>query len=207
MEVNKAMNSYLDTLLSGDIPREWSFEPAEYDTRIATLRERMAARGIDVMLIHGAVDLCYLTGYQTLWPDAYACLVVPLDGEPFMQVGEVEASCAVLHGGITDLVLFDWVGAAAIPGQLADLLKARGYGNKAIGVQSGRIEMGKSGPVDARLLDHLRTALDGATFINATLLMFEMRFRKSPIPACAPPWRRSNPARPRTTSPPSPPWS
>ncbi|MFP6741336.1 MAG: Xaa-Pro peptidase family protein [Alphaproteobacteria bacterium] len=174
------MNSYLDTLLSGDIPREWSFEPAEYDARIKALRGRMAARGIDVMLIHGAVDLCYLTGYQTLWPDAYACLVVPQGGEPFMQVGEVEASCAVLHGGITDLVLFDWVGAAAIPGQLADLLKARGFGNKAIGVQSGRIEMGKSGPVDAHLLDHLRTALDGARFMDATLLMFELRFRKSP---------------------------
>ncbi len=44
------MNSYLDTLLSGDIPREWSFEPAEYDARIKALRGRMAARGIEVLL-------------------------------------------------------------------------------------------------------------------------------------------------------------
>ena len=174
------MGDYLDTLLSGNIPREWSFEPAEYDARMAALRGHMARRGIDVMLVHSAVDLCYLTGYQTLWPDAYACLVVPLDGEPFMQVGEVEASCAVLHGGITDLVLFDWVGAAEVPGQLADLLKTRGYGNAAIGVQSGRIEMGSRGPVDGHLLDHLRAALDCARFIDATLLMFELRVRKSP---------------------------
>ena len=29
------MDDYLETLLSGDIPREWSFEPTEYDARNA----------------------------------------------------------------------------------------------------------------------------------------------------------------------------
>ena len=99
------MDNYLDALLKGPIPRERSFPPEEYEARIARARAAMNAAGIDVWLVHSVVDLCYLTGYQTLWPDAYACLILPLDSAPFMQVGEIEASCALLHGDIEDLVL------------------------------------------------------------------------------------------------------
>lgn len=174
------MDNYLEALLSGPVPRERSFPPEEYAARLARVREKMAAREIDVLLVHSAVDLCYLTGYQTLWPDAYACLVVPLAAPPFMQVGEVEASCAVLHGDIEDLVLFDWVGVDAVPGQLAELLASRGFTRSRIGVQAGRIEMGSRGPLDAKLLDSLRAKLDDARFVDATYLMFDVRVTKSP---------------------------
>ena len=173
------MDNYLDSLLGGPVPTERSFPPEEYTARLTRVREAMAVNEIDVLLVHSTVDLCYLTGYQTLWPDAYACLIVPLDDAPFMQVGEVEASCAVLHGDIKDLVLFDWVGADAVPGQLADLLAGRGYTRSRIGTQAGRIEMGNRGPVDARLLDTLRGKLSNAQFVDATLLMFEVRVVKS----------------------------
>ena len=174
------MENYLDVLLNGPIPRELSFSSEEDSHRIKRVREEMAVNEIDVLLVHSTVDLCYLTGYQTLWPDAYACLVLPLDGEPFMQVGEVEASCAVLHGEITDFVLLDWVAADTAPGQLATALIERGFGRSRIGVQAGRIELGNRGPVDARLLDTLRSQLEEAQFIDATLLMFGVRVIKSP---------------------------
>ncbi len=174
------MKNYLDELLNGPIPRELSFPPEEYANRIGRVREAMATESIDVLLVHSAVDLCYLTGYQTLWPDAYACLILPLDGKPFMQVGEIEASCAVLHGEISDFELLDWVGADAAPAQLATMLIDRGFGQNRIGVQSGRIELGNRGPVDARLLDTLRARLDGASFVDATLLLFNVRVIKSP---------------------------
>ena len=174
------MDNYLDALLSGPIPRELSFTSDEYAARLTRVREQMTASEIDVLLVHSAVDLCYLTGYQTLWPDAYACLVLPLNNQPFMQVGEIEASCAVLHGEIEDFELFDWVGADAVPTQLAKILSDRGYEKDRIGVQTGRIEMGNRGPVDARLLDTLRTKLSDAQFVDATLLMFGVRVTKSP---------------------------
>jgi Xaa-Pro aminopeptidase len=173
------MKNYLESLLDGPVPTERSFPPQELNARLARVREKMVDNQIDVLLVHSAVDLCYLTGYQTLWPDAYACLVVPLEDVPFMQVGEVEASCVVLHGDIKDLVLFDWVGADAVPGQLANLIIDRGYSRSRIGTQAGRIEMGSRGPVDAKLLDTLRAKLDNAQFIDATLLMFEVRITKS----------------------------
>ena len=47
-------------------------------------------------------------------------------------------------------------------------------------MQAGRIEMGSRGPLDARLLDTLRAKLDAARFVDATLLMFEVRVTKSP---------------------------
>ena len=174
------MQNYLDVLFDGPIPRERSFPPEEYAARIKAVRNRMSAQDIDVLLVHSAVDLCYLTGYQTLWPDAYACLILPLEKDPFMQVGEIEASCAALHGDITDFVLLDWVSADAAPRQLANILMDRGFAGSRIGVQSGRIEFGYHGPVDARLMDTLRARLDGAKFIDATLLMFDVRVTKSP---------------------------
>ena len=174
------MENYLNALLSGPVPRERSFQPEEYDARLARVRGKMATSEVDVLLVHSAVDLCYLTGYQTLWPDAYACLVVPIDSPPFMQVGEIEASCAVLHGDIQDLVLFDWVGIDAVSSQLAGLLAGRGFSRSRIGVQAGRIEMGNRGPVDAKLLDTLRDGLTDADFVDASLLMFDVRVTKSP---------------------------
>lgn len=174
------MDNYLDVLLAEPIPRERSFPKEEYDDRLARVRTRMAAQGIDLLLVHSAVDLCYLTGYQTLWPDAYACLAVPATGDLFMQVGAIEASCAVLHGDVTDLTLFDWVGSASAPAQLSELLRQRGYGDRRIGVQMGRIEMGNRGPVDAALYRELETALPHAELVDATYLMFDIRVRKSP---------------------------
>ena len=169
------MENYLNVLLNGHIPRELSFPSDEYSNRIKRVRQEMVANDIEVLLVHGAVDLCYLTGYQTLWPDAYACLILPLEAEPFMQVGEVEASCAVLHGEITDFELLDWVAADTAPTQLATMLSNRGFSRSRIGVQSGRLELGNRGPVDARLLDTLRARLEQAKFIDATLLMFGVR--------------------------------
>lgn len=175
------MDNYLETLLEEPIPRERSFPEEEYDARLARVRARMAEQGIELLLVHSAVDLCYLTGYQTLWPDAYACLAVPAAGELFMQVGAIEASCAVLHGDVKDLTLFDWVGSASAPAQLARLLRQRGYAGRRIGVQMGRIEMGNRGPVDAALYRELKTALPDAELIDATYLMFDVRVRKSPL--------------------------
>ena len=87
-------------------------------------------------LVHAIVDNCYLSGYQTLWPEAYACLIVPRDGEPFMQVGEIEGALAVLQGYVKDIVTFSWVGADVAPTQLAELLADRGFADTAASASS-----------------------------------------------------------------------
>lgn len=66
------------------------FPMAEYDARLDALRTRMAARGVDAMLVTTPENLFYLTGYETqgLW--YFAGLVVPAAGEPFMATRHAE---------------------------------------------------------------------------------------------------------------------
>ena len=112
------MVDYLRECLKEPVPREWSFPESEYRARLEKTRQAMDEAGIDVLLVHAIVDNCYLSGYQSLWPEAYACLVVPRDSEPFMQVGEIEGALAVLQGYVKDIVTFSWVGADVAPTQL-----------------------------------------------------------------------------------------
>ena len=174
------MVDYLKECLKEPVPREWSFPEAEYRGRLERVRAAMDRDGIDVLLVHSVVDNCYLCGYQSLWPEAYACLVVPRHGEPFMQVGEIEGALAVLQGYVTDIVTFSWVGSEIAPSQLAGLLADRGFGRRRIGVQMGSIEMGLRGPLDAAAWLRLKELLPEAEFVDATRLMFDIRVVKSP---------------------------
>ena len=174
------MVDYLQECLKEPVPREWSFPEVEYRDRLSKVREVMDRAGIDVLLVHSVVDNCYLCGYQSLWPEAYACLVVPRHGEPFMQVGEIEGALAILQGYVTDIVTFSWVGSDIAPSQLAGLLSDRGFGARRIGVQMGSIEMGLRGPLDARACLRLQELLPDADFVDATRLMCDIRVVKSP---------------------------
>lgn len=66
------------------------FAMPEYERRLAELRARMAARGVDALLVTTPENLFYLTGYETqgLW--YFAGLVVPLVGEPFICTRHAE---------------------------------------------------------------------------------------------------------------------
>ncbi len=178
-------NGYVAALLSASIPREWAFPKEEYDRRLAAVRAAMAIRGVDVLLIHSPVDMCYLTGYQTLWPSDYACVVVPAERPMFMHVGDFEVGCAVLFGPLEDFEPLRWESVqqdvTVVAEQLGAILRSRGYGASRIGVQSGRLEMGLHGPLDGKSLGRLAGALPAATVVDATELMFEVRLRKSPL--------------------------
>ncbi|MCB0950201.1 MAG: aminopeptidase P family N-terminal domain-containing protein, partial [Mycobacterium sp.] len=44
---------------------DMTFEPAEYERRLTELRERMARRQLDAVVITDPENLMYLTDYQT----------------------------------------------------------------------------------------------------------------------------------------------
>ncbi|WP_166462833.1 M24 family metallopeptidase [Amycolatopsis acidicola] len=56
----------------------------EYRTRLARVREGMAAREIDVAMISVPENIYYLTGYTTLGYYMYQTLLVPAEGEPLL---------------------------------------------------------------------------------------------------------------------------
>ncbi len=73
-----------------ELPREQPVvSPAEFEGRIATARERAAARGLDYLLVYGDrehfANLAYLTDHDPRFEEAL--LVIPVDGEPALLLG------------------------------------------------------------------------------------------------------------------------
>jgi hypothetical protein len=62
---------------------ETVFPKAEYDRKIAALREQMATRGFDLFMTSGPENVFYLTGQQTPGYYTFQCLCIPQTGEPF----------------------------------------------------------------------------------------------------------------------------
>lgn len=68
------------------------FPMEEYDRRIAALRNEMAKRQLDVILVTDPENIFYLTGYQTTGYSYFQALVVPLEKPCFMVTRLLEAT-------------------------------------------------------------------------------------------------------------------
>ncbi len=71
---------------------DMTFPFAEYERRLKELRERMAQRLLDAVVITDPENLMYLTDYQTTGYSFFQALVVPLEAEPFMITRKLEAT-------------------------------------------------------------------------------------------------------------------
>ncbi|MGD2054376.1 MAG: ectoine hydrolase [Gammaproteobacteria bacterium] len=71
---------------------DMTFPFTEYQRRIAELRQRMAERLLDAVIISDAENIMYLTDYQTTGYSFFQALVVPLEGEPWMVTRKLEES-------------------------------------------------------------------------------------------------------------------
>ncbi|WIO75266.1 ectoine hydrolase [Porticoccaceae bacterium LTM1] len=71
---------------------DMTFPFEEYVRRLNALRERMAKRLLDAVIISDPENLMYLTDYQTTGYSFFQCLVVPLESEPFMITRYMEES-------------------------------------------------------------------------------------------------------------------
>jgi Xaa-Pro dipeptidase len=69
-----------------------TFPMAEYERRLRALRQRMAARHLDAVLVTTPENITYLTGYHTPGYYYFQTVVVPADGEPFMVTRLLEDS-------------------------------------------------------------------------------------------------------------------
>jgi Xaa-Pro dipeptidase len=69
-----------------------AFPLAEYQRRLAQLRERMTHRSLDAVVISDPENLTYLTGHQTTGYSFFQALLVPLEREPVSVTRQMEAS-------------------------------------------------------------------------------------------------------------------
>ena len=157
------------------------FDRAELAGRAERARALMAEQGIDVLLATGdfsaGLNYYYFSGHQ---PRDYQLnysrphiMVLPLDGDPFLYVYNVNEQNARELSWVDDVVPYNppFVGA-----DLARVLEERGFGKARIGAELG---------TDQRVAMPVRDYLDlvkglpHATFVDAGDLIWRLRMVKS----------------------------
>lgn len=164
---------YADRLTQSCAGSELAFPEDTYRRRLAAVRRSMADAGLDTLLVTHSCDLNYLTGYDTICFDIYACLILPLEGGPVLHTMTVEIPAAVNTTWVEDRVFVDWYQPGGVGEQLAALIKSRGLAKGTIGVQPGRQGLG------AGAYTSLANGLSNATLVDQTDLVSRLRMIKS----------------------------
>lgn len=68
------------------------FPMTEFERRLSELRERMAARDLEVMMTTTPENICYLSGFESPGHYYFNALIIPLEGEPVAVPRRLEAS-------------------------------------------------------------------------------------------------------------------
>ena len=85
--------------------RDLAFPQAEYDRRVAEVRQAMVDRQIDVLLIQTPENINYLTGYDTIGYSSYLCLALPADADPVLVIREMERGVAMSTTWLTSIAI------------------------------------------------------------------------------------------------------
>jgi Xaa-Pro dipeptidase len=157
-----------------------AFPTDEYDRRLARTRAAMSEQGIDVLLVTNTSNIGYLTGYDTTMPSGYTVLIIPPSGDMTLHCSELEAPCMLLNGLVTDIEVFYWYEAQDTGSDLARVLNEHGLNGKRIGLEMGFAETFASGAFDTKSYITLTQELPQSQFVDATLLVLEVRLIKCP---------------------------
>lgn len=112
---------------------DMTFPFEEYERRLTELRERIAERRMDAVVISDPENIMYLTDYQTTGYSFFQALVVPLEDEPFMITRKLEES-NVIHRTWVDITRPYPDTGDAIQ-MLVDALREFGLDKKRIGYE------------------------------------------------------------------------
>jgi len=152
-------------------PRIQLFSSDEYAQRIASVRERMAERELDVVLVHSPENIYYLTGYQTPGYYWHQVLILPFAADPIFVPPPHEASCVPEFCWIDDVRMYpdtaDWAEVTS------DLLKELNLATGGIGIET------ESGFLTVDLRDRLAIQLLDATFSSSSGVIESSRLIKS----------------------------
>ena len=154
-------------------PVNLTFPKEEFEGRLSALKDRMRARGLDVLLVFTPENIYYLTGYQTTGYYIYQCLIVPADQDPIMVLRESEIS-NIIYGSVVER--YEGFTDVQHPADLTcETLRKHGLANKRIGVEEDSWFI--------TIADHGRTtgALPEATWSDGSGLVEEGRVIKSPL--------------------------
>ena len=151
------------------------FAPEEYASRLSRLKEEMAARKLDALLIFSQESMYWLTGYDTFGYVFFQCLYLGADGRLFLLTRSADLRQAQQTSLVEDVRI--WVdGPEAAPArELKELLREYGAAGKRLGVEY------EAYGLTAANGKRLEAALEGfCTLADASLLISRLRVVKSP---------------------------
>lgn len=133
--------------------------------RMERLRESMARRRVDVLLVSVGLDMPYLIGYHAMPLERLTMLVVPVDGPAILVIPRLEAPRVETLPDVFDLVAWD---ETADPVRItADIVRAHRPTTIAIGDQMW-----------ARFLVEMLPMLPEVRYTRAVDVIGPMRMRK-----------------------------
>jgi Xaa-Pro dipeptidase len=149
------------------------FPMAEFEARLARLRARLEAQGVDALVVTTPENLFYLTGYQTPGYYWFQALVVPADSEPFMVTRQLEDSNVQTRTWI-ELSRPYW-DSENPPLALARAIEEQGLARARIGYERACYFF------RATEQEALMAALPNARFADLSGTIEELRLIKSPL--------------------------
>jgi len=167
------------------------FEKEEYDVRITKVRQSMAEKNIEVLIVTDPSNMAWLTGYDGWSFYVHQCVVLTLEGEPFwygrgMDANGAKRTVFMQHENIIgypdDYVQnpqkhpMDYLSEifkGKVKTSAARVSVGKGLANKTIGVEKDNYYF------SASCLESLQKNLPGATLKDATGIVNWQRTVKS----------------------------
>jgi Xaa-Pro dipeptidase len=148
-----------------------AFSTDEFKGRLRRVREGMAAKGFDILLIHAPENIYYLTGYQTSGYFAYQTLIVTREGDPTLLVRYIERGCVDEWSWLRQAET--WKDSEDPVAKTIDLLKAAGGERATIAIE-------KDGWfLTLRTFESLVRVLPAARFVDIDQVVERVRIIKS----------------------------
>lgn len=169
------VHEYKDILAESSAATGMVFPEAEYKQRLERVKNRMRAEGLDALLVTEHCNLFYLTGYYTFGAGNHVCLVLPLAGEPTLQIVSVEVPAAVVNSWVKEIVVSVWQQQYGAGEQLAKIVMEKSLENKRLGVEISRPGLLVS--INQAVQAHLPRAV----FVDASMLVDQITYVKSPL--------------------------
>jgi Xaa-Pro dipeptidase len=153
--------------------QELAFSLAEYNERVSKVRDTMKQRGIDVFLIHSLPSIFYLTGFQTVATRAYACFVLPAEGECGIVLERDEQYNARQGAWVEDLFTYArWVDPIEVT---VDAVKRLGLHGSRIGIECASRYLSSLHYLQLRDRLAPATLIDGSDIVLQRMLLKSQR--------------------------------
>lgn len=148
-----------------------AFERAEYERRLERVREGMAERSLDGLVLVGPHHINYLSGMDSENLFDFQALIVPLGGDPTLVIFDFEQGRAEASS---------WLTAPTVYGTFDDPVATTLAAIDAAGLAGGRLGLEQRATVvSAALLERLRSGLAVAHVEDAFGVVEQVRLTKS----------------------------